>query len=798
MGNLSPIFAADSPKFELGDKVSIFSDKAYRKNAGKYFEAVGNVVIISEKDTIYGELASFDQDSMMIKVEGNVRIISTDMTVYGSHLDYNLTSGVAHIKNARIMTTDFNLISSYLTRLSEKEYVADEAEFSTCKDCPESWSVYGEEIKVFVGEYLHVKHALAKIKGVDVLYFPYLVLPIMTKRKTGLLFPKISSRLGEGLAYEQPVFVALGDSKDMTLSPTFWATRGYGGDFQYRQRMDHLSWFEMNARMLNDTIYRPGESSEGEKEGEFFRYFVEAETHKQWTSNLSSHLRYTGTRDLDIVRDHPQFTDLRNMSSDFGFTGFVDWRKDYFSLGVESQYLRNQLFSDPMEFDRTYVQVLPRVYFSSLPWTVLQSDIPFFENMTLGFDSSYARFRQVDILEDEYLRNVDRGSIRPYLMWHFFSKGPFSLRSDIYFDQQYYDFVDRAEPYAGKNATVFQTEFSFTMDRIFGLAYEEKIPVKYLSEEALKKLQEKKVQGLTPLQSETKEERLIGKLQEYESDLSKETISQIRSSYRHSQDFKFIHHYISSENEYGNPRFLEQLRSRQRGAYLDYEDNIRSNEYLSGSLVTRTSIPQWNTLEFQWNHTLIRKTPKRFSFLDDQKYLQDNFTYSRLGFFYISQGYLIDSVVEEETNQRLTRLLLSAGFTANRWTLNFSEAYFHYVNENIFNLNLNRHFDYLNLLASYGHSSFRESEINNLSFGGQVRPTDIIGFAMLKEIDLEAKQEVRSLYSLDIMPNNNCWILNFNFRESIVDSRFFFNIVFNFGDESFHELRRNYFAVKRL
>ncbi len=782
----------------LGDRVSIYSDKAYRKNGGKYFEAVGNVVIISQKDTIYGELASFDQELMIIKIEGNVRIISKDMTVYGTHLDYNLASGVAHIRNARIQTTAFNLVATYLTRLSEKEYVAEQAEFSTCMDCPESWSVYGNEIRIFVGSYVQIKHGLAKIKGVDVLYVPYLVLPIMTKRKTGLLFPKISSRLGEGLAYEQPVFVALDESKDMTLSPTFWATRGYGGDLQYRQRMDNLSWFELNSRILNDTIYRPGDSSQDQKDKEFFRYFVEAETHKQWTSNLGSHFRYTGTRDLDIVRDHPQFTDLRNLSSDFGFNGHLDWRKDRFSLGVESQYLRNQLFSDPMEFDRSYVQILPRVYFSTLPWTAFQSDVPFFENMTLGLDSSISRFRQVDVVEDEFLRNVDRTSVRPYLMWHLFTAGPFSLRTDFYFDQQHYNFLDQDQINAGKNAAVVQTEFSFTMDRIFGLAYEEKIPVKYLSQDVLKKLQEDKVQGLTPLKTEEKEQRLIGDIPDYESDLSKENITQSRNSYRHSQEYKFIHHYISSENEYGNKRFIEQLRSRNRAAYFDYEDNIRSNEYLSGSLATRTSIPQWNTLELQWNHTLIRKSPKKFSFLEDQKYLSDNFTYSRIGHFYISQGYLIDPVTEEDANQKLTRLLINSGFSSNRWTLNLSEAYFHYVNENIFNINMNRHFDYLNLLTSYNYSSFKDSTINNLSLGGQVRPTDILGLAMLKEIDLEAKSDIRTLYSLDIMPNNNCWILNLNYRESLVDSRFFFNIMFNFGDESFHDLRKNYFAVKRL
>lgn len=795
---LSPSFAADSPQLSLGEKLSVFSDKAYRKNNGTYFEAIGNVVIISGKDTVYGEAASLDQKTMTVKVEGNVRLITKDLTLYGSHLEYNIPTGVAHIKNARILTTDFNLVASNLVRLSENEYLANEAEFTTCKDCTESWSVYGKVIRVQVNKYVTIKHGLAKIKGVNVLYLPYVVLPISTKRKTGLLFPKISSRLGEGLSYEQPVFVALDESKDMTLSPTFWAKRGYGGDFQYRQRMNELSWLELNNRVLNDTIYEPGKKTQGLSGKQFFRYFTEVETHQQWSPNFNSHLRYTGSRDLDIIREHSQFTDPKVNSSDLGFKGHMDWRKDYFNLGVESQYLRNQLFSDPLEFDRSYVQTLPRVNFSSVPLTVLQSQTPGLENITVGFDSSFSRFRQVNEDETIYLRNADRVSARPYAMWHMFTKGPTSLRTRYTYDQQYYQFADRSEQDAGKNASIFQTEFSFTMDKIFGLAYEEKIPVKYIPENTLKKLRENKEVGLTPLRTVEKENRLIGELEPFESELARENISQIRNSYRHSQEFKFIHHYMASENVYGNERFIGQIQDNSRLGIFDNEDTIRSREYLSGSILTRTTIPLWNTLEFQWNNALVKKTPKVFNFFDDDKYLRDNFTYNRIGYFNVSQGYLVDTVEKEDQDQRLTRLLVTAGYSAERWTLSLSESYFHYVNQNIASLTATRHFDYVNLFSNFYHSSFSASKISTLSVGGQVRPTDIIGLAMVKDMDLEARRDVRTVYSLDIMPHNNCWILNLNYRQSIVDQRIFFNILFNFGDDNFHDLRNNYFAVKRL
>ena len=787
--------ATDKPQLALGDKLSVYSDKAYRKNNGRYFEAVGNVVIISQSDTIYGEAASLDQDTMRVKIEGNVRVITKTMTLYGSHLEYNIATGAALIKNARILAMDFNVVANELVRLNQNEYLAREAEFTTCKDCSESWSVFGKEIRIRVGSSVTIKNGLAKIKGIDVLYLPYIVLPIQSKRKSGLLFPKLSSRLAEGLALEQPIFVAIDESKDATLSPTFWAKRGYGGDLQYRQRFSDLSWFEMNSRVLNDTIYKPGKTDLNTSGDEFFRYFTELETHQQISSNLGSHLRFTGARDLDVVRDHPSFTDNKIISSDMGFSGFLDWRQDYFSLGTSADYLRNQLFGESTEFDRNYVQTLPRVTLSSVPLTLIQSDIPFFQHLAVGFDGSATRFHQVRKNEDLSLRNAERISMQPHVMWNMFTKGPLSLSTRYVLDQQMYQFQDPDQSKYGKSAGLVRSEMSFTMDKIFGLAFEEKIPIRYIPEKELKELRERKEQGLVPLQATEKNNRLIGELDVFESELARDNIIQVRNSYRHSQEFKLLHHYIASQKEYGNKQFGNQISSNL--GWFDYEDARRSEEFLFGSNTTRTLIPPTNTMEFQWNNSLIRKTPKTFNYLIDDKYLRDNFSYSKIGWFNVSQGYLLNEHHVSDDRLLLTRLMVSTGYSTERWILSMQEYYFHFEKENIFNLNFNRSFESLRLLAAYNYNSFGQTNLNTISAGGQIRPTDTLGFAVLKDMDLQAKKNIRTNYSLDIMPNNNCWILNLNYRESLVDSRYFFNILFNFGDDNFSQYRENYFAVRR-
>lgn len=211
-------------KFKLGDSVSIYSEKAYRKNAGKVFEAIGNVVILSGNETLYGERANFNIESGQVNIEGNVRIISKDITIYGSKVDYNIRKKILSMENVRIITNEFNIVADQLVRKSDNLYYAKKAEFTTCKDCTESWTIFGDDIDIEINQYVTIKNALVKIKGIDIFYLPYIAIPIKNKRESGVLFPTFLSRANEGLSYQQPLYWAISQDKDATFTPSFWGS----------------------------------------------------------------------------------------------------------------------------------------------------------------------------------------------------------------------------------------------------------------------------------------------------------------------------------------------------------------------------------------------------------------------------------------------------------------------------------------------------------------------------------------------------------------------------------------------
>lgn len=776
-------------QLKLGETVSVFSEKAYRREGGTFFEAIGNVVVTSGKDTLYGEKASFNTKSGQVLMEGSVRFVGENITIYASKIEYNMETGALQMVNSRMITADFSIVATEMVRKSQKLYYAKEAEFTTCRDCAESWLISGSEVYVELDAYVQLYHALVKVKGVDVLYVPYIALPVKNKRESGILFPQVSSRNIDGLHYEQPIYWAVNDSVDFTFTPTFLSQRGYGSNLQYRQAFSEYSWVELNGKVVHDEIYRPGEGNTDKSGTSFFRHFFELENHQQWSDDFGYHLKITGSKDNDIYRDFDFYTNDYLFRNDVGGEFAGDLRFDRFSIALESDYKQNIITTQPVGFDDSYVQILPRVSLSTTPYLLWEFESDYFYKFSVGMDGDYTVFKQNRLNEPEFIRNAGRADLAPYAELNLLNKGPITLKSRYQLDYQEYHFQDEDKQGFSKVSSLVSTEMAFAIDRIYGLAYEEKYQLDEIKDEDREKLNEN---GKKKANSLSKE--IIGDLPRLKDTLTQEKITVRRNSYRHSQEFKFIHHQLVGASENGNRDFLEQIENEN--GWFDYRDAIAADVFSVGSNETRTLIPPNNTIEFQWNNVLIRKSPKTFNFLEDDRYLKDNFSYTKLGEFNLSQGYILDP--EQDSDQRLTRLLLNTSYAADTWSFQLLDYYFHQGGDNILFFSGQKRFNNISLLSQYNLNSFENSSLRNLRTGFQVRPTDVVGFSLLSETDLNRNENVATVYQMDIMPNNNCWILSLKYIDRFTIKQFAFDFEFNFGSEEFSAYKRNFFSFDRI
>lgn len=771
--------ARESFQFSLGDKVRVLSDKAFRKTKENKFEAVGNVIITHSENAIYGEKASMSFNTGKTSVVGNVRYIGPNITLHGSELNYNFKDRYLNVKNARILSDNYVVLGKEITRHSNNDITGLDAEYTTCSDCPESWSIFGKKVKITLGEYIRIWHAYIKIKGVVVLYVPYIVLPIKKERETGLLFPSIGFNFEEGVRFQQPWFWNISDSNDMTVTPSFWGKRGLGGEVQYRQVIKDGLWFEMNHFNSWDRIYDYNKSSTDLTGHHFFRHFTDWEHHFNTSSFFNHHLYFNDVRDLDVERDYNIFTGERTQGAENGGESFMDFRLPWLQLSVEGSFMRNQLFPDASEFDNRYVQILPEVNLSLMPINFLQTDVPLLNKFAFGFDSEFINFKQNHLSEDTYIRNANRIDLAPYVNWYLGSLGPVQIKTKAQLDYQTYRFPYERSKSFTKQGMIYETEFSTTVEKVFGLAYKENVPSE--------RIDLKKLEGEEKGQKKEIGEGLIGSTQVFSNRLTKKDFYRQKDAYRHKQEYKLKHFFLSDQKIRGNTRFRDQISIDDASGQFDSRDAIREQEFRLSQVSSRTSLPLSNTVELQWNNSLIRKTARDTNLTGDDRYLRDNFDYSRVAYFNVSQGY--DLAVEtDEFEEKLTRLFISTGASIFETELSLNEYYFYASNEHIMSLSLTQGIGPHYFKTNFEYNSFIDPIFKFVTFEMGLSATDNFDFTIAYDYDIDLKKNLKSLYKVLYTPQNNCWKMELAHQKTVLDTSFSVNFLINFNDKTFKSL----------
>jgi len=208
---------------------------------------------------------------------------------------------------------------------------------------------------------------------------------------------------------------------------------------------------------------------------------------------------------------------------------------------------------------------------------------------------------------------------------------------------------------------------------------------------------------------------------------------------------------------------------------------------LSNQITAQDSLPLSNTLEFQWNNKLIRKSAKIFDPYKDGKYLKDNFDYSNLAYFDISQGVDFNNNSDKLVD-RLTRLYINTGLSLERLNYSIQEFYFHKTSEHKLTSTAAYSLDRASLAGRFTYNSFNSSNTpvaKLLGYDLSLRPDDLFTLKYSADYDLEAKQFNQSSYSVLYSPLNNCWKLEFTFARDLIERKFGLLFYINYNENNF-------------
>ncbi len=213
----------------------IYAD--YQKQEGDKLVALGNVEVKLGKLSIYADQVEFDLKKNELFFKGNVSVFSGKGFLTGDELYYNIDTSFLKVKNAWGRFEPGIIIQAEeIQGKEEKIFEFKKGAFTPCiQPCP-NWQIKVKKGKLIREDHVSLWGALLKIKGVSLLYFPYLYYPLpKRKRKTGFLMPSVGYNTTKGYIVGEEFFWAPAEWLDFTLSAQYMSNIGslYGLEYRY-------------------------------------------------------------------------------------------------------------------------------------------------------------------------------------------------------------------------------------------------------------------------------------------------------------------------------------------------------------------------------------------------------------------------------------------------------------------------------------------------------------------------------------------------------------------------------------
>lgn len=364
---LACLVLAGTARAQTVGNLTVNADSSSRDTELDIIELDGNVQIIYGDQHLQADRALISLRAKTIDAQGNVTLTSPQATIGGTKalLDYESSTGViydGYVKNGNMLFE-----GNYVIKTGEKDYLAETARFSTCSNCPESWSFGGTRIRAELGGYAYIKNATLRVAGFPVFWLPYLIVPLKSDRQTGLLTPEFGTSDAGGLMIGQSLFWVISPSQDATFTLRNYEFRGPMGLVNYRYMLNADSYGEMNATSIRDRAFgvdsRLNDFRTVDKGTPINRWLIDYNHYHAMPEGFTHRLQIANAADLQypkdfITRHHGEPAMENRMSLSKAL------EKD--NIYVDSAYYLNLLQANPLASNNDAVHKLPEISYSRI------------------------------------------------------------------------------------------------------------------------------------------------------------------------------------------------------------------------------------------------------------------------------------------------------------------------------------------------------------------------------------------------------------------------------------------------
>jgi LPS-assembly protein len=214
----------------------ITSDSLEYVSSTRIYIARGSVVIERDEAVIRADQVTFDERTSDVVAVGSVFYEDDEALIKASRAEMNIESktGILYSADLFYKKENYHVYGERLEKRGRGDYYSHDASFTTCDAPVPAWCFHGKKVNAIMEKDLKARGVTFRIKNIPVMYSPYLWVPLVTKRKTGLLLPTAGYSKSRGAHLKVPFFWAISDDRDATFIVDTYSKRGIGAGLEYR------------------------------------------------------------------------------------------------------------------------------------------------------------------------------------------------------------------------------------------------------------------------------------------------------------------------------------------------------------------------------------------------------------------------------------------------------------------------------------------------------------------------------------------------------------------------------------
>jgi LPS-assembly protein len=357
-----------APVAPVGEQpVSITADVMTFNQATSEYLAQGDVEVTQGNQTLKADRVRYNLNTQDADAAGRVLLIQGEDTLASDAMKLNLKTQMGTVTNARIFVKEMNyrITGKEIERTGPDSYHVSDGIITTCNGDKPDWRITGKDIKIKLSGNAVIRDATFQVKNVPLAYFPFAAYPMVTKRQSGFLLPRLGYSSTSGTEADLAYYWAISPRTDSTFYLDLASIKGVGEGLEYRY------------------LLKP------DSEGKFYIYHTTE-------SNKYFHHEYDDPLDRKQERLYVNYEGEYYFSPTFytkALYNYVSDRevyKDYAEEIKRSESLAGQISFRSREKDESLI-------FLTKNWTnySLTADLDYFENLLKRDDKTLQRFPQI-------------------------------------------------------------------------------------------------------------------------------------------------------------------------------------------------------------------------------------------------------------------------------------------------------------------------------------------------------------------------------------------------------------------